>query len=182
MRDIRMIDVKSRVELSESISTLKETSKDDHDDNNVEYMTTSELSAVNFDLVKKKYKEILFLPEAPKSCDALYYNESEEDYLIEFKNGKVDKRDVEQKIFESLLVLTDIVNQNISYTRENLSFILVYNKTKNPKMFILSNISNKANKKPNALTLERFRRLYFKDVYTVSKEEFETRFVKNWSK
>jgi hypothetical protein len=193
-----MIDVKSISILNESISTLKETSKDDHEDKNrnIEYMTSSELSAVNFDKVKDEYIKDLSVPEALKSCDALYYNNSKEDYLIEFKNGKVGKQDIRLKITESLLVLTDIINQDISYTRKNLSFILVYNETKYPltvdekckiqdsqsREYIGKSVSEKAKDEFIRFNLSRFKRLYFKDVYTVTKDEFETRFVKNWSK
>ena len=98
-------------------------------------MTNSELNAVNFDLVKDKYIEDLSVPEKPKSSDAFYASNSGEMYLIEFKNGSISRKvksDARLKIVESLLILTDILGVNLSYTRQNLSFILVYNENKNP--------------------------------------------------
>lgn len=37
----------------------------------------------------------------------------------------------DNKIYDSLLIFNDIVHQNISFYRENLYFILVYNESKN---------------------------------------------------
>ena len=181
-----MIDVKSIEILYSSTCSLKETSKSDHDGGNDSYMTNSELNVVGFDLVKEKYIKTLSVPEIPKSSDALFYvNNSGEMYLIEFKSGKMDQKeifDVRLKIFDSLLMLTDILNKGISYTRHNLCFLLVYDETKNPssRTEIGKHYLRKARKKYIRFDLERFKKLYFKDVFTVTKDDFENDFVKKW--
>ena len=193
-----MIDVKSMGILNDSVCPLRETSKYNYGGNDF-YMTNSTLSVVNFDLVKDRYIETLSVPETPKSSDAFYVDNSEEMYLIEFKSGKMDTKkifDVRLKIFDSLLMLTDILNRGISHTRLNLSYVLVYNETKNPftkdekyglqisqsRINIGKYFSKKGKKKFVRFSLERFERLYFKDVFTVTEEEFENDFVKIWSK
>ena len=76
-------------------TTLKETSKDNHDGNDI-YMTESTLNVVNFDEVKLEYVRGLGVPETPASIDALFLDNFGEYYFIEFKNGYIDRK----KIFE----------------------------------------------------------------------------------
>ena len=197
MKDTLMIDVYSSAILNESKCTLRETS---YDEDSSYYMTNSEINVVFFDRAKEKYAEKLQLKEKqPMSVDALHTDNSGKMYLIEFRNRKMDrksKREVNQKIFESLLILTDELCKNISCTRQNLSFILVYNETKNPSNEIENStlqdnqsrnkigkyISKKAKEDYIRFGLKRFKRLYFKDVYTVTEDEFENDFVRNWEK
>ena len=54
------------------LSTLQEISIDDHEKDNVQYMTDSQRMAVNFDKVKEEYISNLSLVEVPKSNDALF--------------------------------------------------------------------------------------------------------------
>jgi hypothetical protein len=195
MRDILMINVKSIKIFSEAICSLRKTSKDNHDSNDF-YMTNSALSVNNFDLVKDKYIRELSLSEHPKSSDAFYVSNSGKMYLIEFKNGKVDRNEVLIKIFDSLLILTDILSENISYTRQNLSFILVYNETNNPytekekdevqvsrsRTYIGERISKLGKENFIRFNLKRFEKLYFKDVLTLTDDDFENYLKNNWSK
>jgi len=196
-----MIDVKTIPILNSSICSLKETSKDDHDGVD-RYMTNSVLDVVNFDTVKKQYIEALStqglkISESPASNDAFYANNGEM-YFIEFKAGTMSKRktyEVRRKIFDSLLILTDIINVGVSCTRQNLSYILVYNEKKNPltqaerdelqvspsrtkiaKYFV----GTKGQGNFIRFDLQRFEKLYFKNVFTVTQQEFEDDFVKNW--
>ena len=138
----KMSDMVTKVKeiniLKNEITSLKETSKylKDQEDRADYYMAASMLEVVNFDSVKSKYVEKLAVPETPTSVDAFYVASDGNMYLIEFKSGGLAKRkivEVKLKIFDSLLLLTDILQCNISETREQLNFILVYNETKNPK-------------------------------------------------
>ena len=162
-------------------------------------MTNSMLDAVNFDAVKNKYieqltKQGIKISDTPKSNDAFFVSGDGYMYFIEFKNGKIDNGEVRTKIFDSLLILTDIIEAGISYTRQNLNYILVYNETKNhtkPKgeelqyspsrtKFAEHLIEKKAKKKFIRFNLEKFEKLYFKNVFTVTSEKFESDFVKKW--
>ena len=174
--------------LSENKDFLKELSKDDSDKNNIEYVTDSMISATNFDLVKRLYANNLGLSEeAVSSADALI-EPNDILTLIEFKNGKVNNRDIKDKAIDSLLILSDIISKGISYTRENLDFIVVYNESKNPlpnqytkgmvrespaRMAISKYFLQKGGKEIVLFDLERYKKLYFRDIHTYTQEEFQ---------
>ena len=70
-------------------TTFKETSKDDSDINNIVYMTNSDLTVTNFDLVKTTYISSLNLSKINvASVDALVQKDDIV-YFIEFKNGVI---------------------------------------------------------------------------------------------
>lgn len=108
---------------------LKKTS---YDKTNKIYMTDSSIEVVDFDKVKEEYCSPLKLNEPPKSCDALYLKENKV-FLIEFKNGIVNTFDVRKKIYDSILLFTDLTNCGISQTRKDIEYILVYDREKNSK-------------------------------------------------
>ena len=100
-------------------ATLKETSWD-KDGENPGYMTDSEIHVINFDKVKKSYIKDMGLSCTPCSNDALYIGEDEKAYFIEFKNGLVDNKtvyNIYNKIYDSLLIFNDIIQENISFCR-----------------------------------------------------------------
>ena len=129
-----MIDVDSIPLLNSCLSTLKEVSKDDSND---EFMTNSLVQVVNFDSAKSRYVENLEtkLNDTPASVDALHCDPSGISTFIEFKNGNLDGaryREIHRKVRDSLLLLGDIAKLHIGDTRTNMDFILVYNEQKNP--------------------------------------------------
>ena len=93
------------------------------------------------------------------------------------------------KIYDSLLIFNDIVGENISFCRKNLYFILVYNEGKNScendkvgqqdssKAIISKYVHNKAKKKFVRFGLDRFEKIYFKEVFTYTEYEFEKIFL-----
>ena len=129
-----MIDFNEYSILKDNMSTLRETSLDDHDPNSIAYMTNSDRGAVNFDNVKRKYVENLHLHEEPKSNDALFINDMGKLVFVEFKNDFMDgqkKFAVRKKIYDSIIILTDILNVGVSHLRDNMEYILVYNESVN---------------------------------------------------
>ena len=192
MTDLNEIDI-----FRHNKATLKETSKDIHNGSDI-FMTMSTLSVVNFDTVKEDYIRDLGVPETPASNDALYLSDDGEYYFIEFKNGYIDRNkiyEIRLKIFDSLLIFTDIISKSISFTRKNMNYVLVYNEERNvseeinrgiqasPSREKISRhyIENKAGKKYIRFNLERFEQLYFKGVYTYNQECFENKFVSKYS-
>lgn len=174
-----------------NISTFKETSYD-KDGKTPGYMTDSEILVVNFDKVKEKYIKGLRLSSTPCSNDALYIGDDKKIFFIEFKNGIMDKHrifKVHYKIYDSLLMFNDITNENISFCRQNMYFILVYNEERchfgshgqkqedSSKAIISKFIHDKANKKFVQFGLERFEKMYFKEVFTYTQSEFENKFL-----
>ena len=90
-------------------------------------MTESQIEAVNFDKFKTKYTNDLRLSEeCAASADALLQTDTGLAF-VEFKNGKVNNRNVKDKIRDSLLLFCDFTQKTISYTREHVDFIVVYN-------------------------------------------------------
>ena len=174
----------------DNLSSLKEISKDDSDKSNIQYMTKSLLEVINFDEVKKKYINSLGLSEDnASSVDGILEIGDRVDF-IEFKNGKMknEKRNVKDKIRDSLLMFCDITEKQICDTREQVEFILVYNQEKNPvhgrvvseeiqesysRIEIAKYFSKKAKKEFIRFDLEKFKKLYFRDVHTYSEEEFK---------
>ena len=120
--------------LKNNMSTLKETSIDYHDKEHISYMTNSSRSAVNFEGVKSEYIKHLNLSENPKSNDALFISDGNDLVFVAFKNGFMDsakKFAVRKKIYDSVIILTDILNMGISNLKDHMQYILVYNETVN---------------------------------------------------
>lgn len=168
--------------------SLKELSKDDSDNRNVQYMTESTITAVDFDKVKRSYVNSLGISEDnAASVDGISYT-TEAIAFIEFKNGSVNNRNVKDKVRDSLLIFCDITKKDIEYTRQNAEFVLVYNEAKNPlpnqytkgvvqsapsRTYISKRFAQMGKQEFILFDLERYKNLYFRDVHTYSKEEFE---------
>ena len=172
---------------TENSSTLKETS---YDNKNRKYMIDSSLEVIDFDKVKEKYSLEIGLKEIPKSCDALYTLD-DTIFFIEFKNGKVEVFDIRKKIYDTILIFTDLVECGISETRKKVEYILVYDKEKNKTSksygdykknniiesesynLISMGISKLANQEIIKFKIGDFQNYLLKDVHTYTKEEFE---------
>ncbi len=176
-----------------NLSSFRETSKDT-DSGSVKYMTQSEIEVIHFDKVKDDYIKGMKLSVTPCSNDALYVHRDGKLYFVEFKNGVMKKDkvyNVYQKIYDSLLILNDIIGENISFCREHLNFILVYNEKKNPceteayedsvKARIGKYFAGKAGRPYVRFDLGRFQKIYFKEVFTYTESEFEKLFLSGLS-
>ena len=120
--------------LERNQKTLRELSRDTNDKGGSFYMTGSDMLAVDFDKVKEIYERKNGTSgQNASSVDALIY-EGDNIYFVEFKNGdmKTQKAKVKEKLRDSLLIFGDITHRNISFTRQNSEFVLVYNEEKNP--------------------------------------------------
>lgn len=181
--------------------SLKKASEDS-DGKNPGYMTESEMEVINFDKVKDSYIRGMKLSKTPCSNDALYFAENGKIYFIEFKNGFMTPKkvyEVYNKIYDSLLIFNDIVGKTISFCRENVYFILVYNESNNhgkngdeeqdaskkdeaekqdsAKSQIAKHIHKKAKRKFERFGLKRFEKIYFKEVYAYTEMEFKEFFI-----
>ena len=191
--------------------SLEKTSLDDRDNVTKEYMTHSQLQVCAFDDVKKWYvrEKIPFANPNPKSNDALYFEE-DACFFIEFKNGRITDQvnfEINKKIYDSLFILFDLkytdkkgkVVDAISYTRENMTYILVYNEqnyleygpTKQTKLgedgqrvsqshhrdLLYKSMRKLAQEEFILFGLDQFQNYLFKHVYTFTEKEFEQNFV-----
>ncbi len=194
MKGGRMINISDYPILKNNICTLKDTSVDKRDSRVVMYMTDSSRSAVNFDKVKEEYIRPLKLNEVPKSNDALMEDGKGKLIFIEFKNGYMDRAKqfaVRKKIYDSVLIFTDIVSVGISSMRKCMEYILVYNENvneKNPDIIeekkrhvqssasfdsFAKGVSGLAGEEYVCFGVKLFEKYCFKKVHTYTEKEFE---------
>lgn len=172
MQKIRINDYK---QLKQYQCTMQETSKDTSK-NPVQFMTLCSYKVVNFDRVKTNYLNELGLSEEnAHSVDALWEN-NDEIYMIEFKNGKIENRNIEQKARDSVLIFNSITKQQIDYTRKYMSFILVYNEKENNIGFRERKalaIAEKGKVDYTMWGLGKLRGFCYHRVYAMDRERFE---------
>lgn len=203
-------------ELKECKSTLKELS---YDDKNKIYMIESNIEAIDFDKVKEIYvsNNLKNVNPNPKSNDALHFSEDGIWTFIEFKNGVINNSvnfEINKKIYDSLSILFDInfdnseieFKNNISFTRKNMNYILVYNEQKyNEKSktgqtkdgirrqkeclqfsrsrdTLKRSLLNLAGKNFILFGLDQFKGYFFNEVNTYTKDEFEENFIRKYEK
>lgn len=163
----------------DNLSTFSIVSKDTA--HNVSMINDMTIPVYNFDDIKKKYKVRCSMHSDPCSCDALYIDDNQI-VFIEFKNGKVDRHNIIRKLYDSLMILFDKgmglqwrrkdYEANISYSRMNISFILVCRRERNPSRIIHGHLARRAD-----FGLGVLRGYLFHDVKVYPPEEFERYFL-----
>ncbi len=160
-----------------NLKSLKYCSFDDNGD----FMTSLEILSIWFDNVKKQYFENFGLSyQTSQSVDSIFITENTV-VFIEFKNGKVGNiaKDVKGKAKDSLLIFNDLTNTTLSFSRDNIIYVVVYNESKNPKLSKTSSknriseyLSNKSNEERIYFDLTKYKKAYFKDIHTYNEQEF----------
>lgn len=178
------------------------------------YMTQSMMQVCQFDKVKEWYigNKIPMSNPNPKSNDALFFNK-DSSFFIEFKNGKIDNRvnfEINKKIYDSMFILFDLkycavngeVVDSISYSREHMEYILVYNEAEYVKNGATSQTNEGIKRQENSsrlqaphrtrlyktmrglakkelilFGLDQFKNYIFKDVHTYTEVEFQKNFI-----
>ena len=115
-------------EMQKTVNTLKQTSYDSAND---DYMSNIDYQVIDFDKVKDKYLKSLDGGPCQKclSNDALF-QVGDQWYFIEFKNGVITIQiddEIKTKIYDSLLIFLEIIDEHIDYSREKVNYILVFN-------------------------------------------------------
>lgn len=181
---------------AQCLTTLDKCSYDNA--NNV-FMTNDSRPAVNFDKVKAVHVQSLGLTTEsyPDSNDAIIQKKDGKYVFIEFKNGKIVrnksndttvKAEIQYKLMEkcydSVLLLSDIIKKDISWMRENIEYVLVYNEQKNTfspsnldsveQSFkvISDNVFSLAGMKEILFGVGKFKKFIFNDVHTYTEKEF----------
>jgi hypothetical protein len=163
--------------------TLEKASEDINKDPAERFMTSCKKTVVNIDKFKNDFVKNMRLNQAPMSCDALCMVSPGEFFLIEFKNGTIDdlkNYEIKVKIFETLLILTERLDKTIQFTRDHVTFILVYNEEAAQKFYIHKEVFSHTTDFKIDMGLGRFEKIYFKSVNVYSKAEFETHFVSQY--
>ena len=180
-----MTDPSSIDALTSNVKTLHDISSDNA---NSEYMTESTFPAVDFDGAKDSYS--LKCGGSTRGCrsnDALVILEpGKQNFIfIEFKNGCISSsRELEKirsKIAESLLIFNDMLGENLSFDREHINYILVYNQSKNSSfeqdrgsyLTKMVTILGKYSKMDYLIKGFDHYRLFFNKVQTLNEIEFK---------
>lgn len=161
------------------IETVSEMSKDQ----DVPFVE-SDFKGINFDKITAQYFINNRIGDATgeKKNQGSYPGKSNDsvveyknmDYFVEFKNTMDPrKKELYGKIRDSMLVYLDIIDEKLSYARENVGYILVFQIDKGfPK--IEKGIRNLAKQEMEYASIRtNCKGLYFKDVLFMSAEEFE---------
>lgn len=161
------------------IETVSEMSKDQ----DVPFVE-SDFKGINFDKITAQYFLNNRVGDATgeKKNQGSYPGKSNDsvveyknmDYFVEFKNSMFPKKkDLYRKIRDSMLVYLDIIDEKLSYARENVGYILVFQKDKGfPK--IENGLKNLAKQEMEYASIStNCKGLYFKDVLFMSEEEFK---------
>ncbi len=169
-------------------TTMREASLDDAKG---VYLTDScsgeidytKIQVIDFDDVKDAYCGSLQIKgDYPCSNDALFCSVQDRLVFVEFKNGAVSKFNLSRKMYDSILILTDVLQKGISYTRENVEYVLVCREKildkeeAQDREEIKNHISQKALSEGYELIsfgLERFKGYLLKDVHTYTPSQFE---------
>lgn len=164
------------------ICTLKRTSLDESKSIN---MCESTLKVVNFDKIPNEYCRGKGWSNVPKSNDALYIGEDGSWYFVEFKNGSIHKSELYRKLYDSVIMLIELeIIPDLNYAREHISYILVYNSNKYPKIQESANrsetfsyIVKRAKMEEKLFDIDKFEKYILKETHTYSKEQFIKNFV-----
>lgn len=200
--------------IDEMQDSIKEAS---YDKEHTEYMTESMMQVCQFDKVKEWYiaNKIPLANPNPKSNDALYFHD-DASFFVEFKNGKIDNRvnfEINKKIYDSMFILFDLkycdkrgdMVDSVSYTREHMEYILVYNEeqykksgdTTQGKEGLARQESRDSSQSPHRTQLykamrhlakkelilfglDQFKNYLFKDVHTYTETEFHKNFIEKY--
>lgn len=180
-----MINLSQADIFNDNLKTLHDAS---YDKDNNQYMTNSTFPAIDFDDVKLSYvlSNSTISSANMRSNDALVILDSVNGkfLFIEFKNGDIQsnhkKEEIRCKITESLLIFNDIINETLTFDRNSVNYILVYNKGNNPKFQdqrtssltkIATSIGATANMTYLINGFDRYR-AYFHDIKTINETEF----------
>lgn len=177
-----------KIHYNDCIATLKETSIDTSKASEV-YMTDSNSFVINFDKFLEVYFKSINGPKTkiPASVDALCKLDTKWCF-IEFKNGVINGKqrvNLSEKIGHSILVVLRNEDMKVCTLCESGIFVLVYNENVNKKLpdsisrnELANYLLTKADDRIIRFGLDKFKNIYFEDVYTLSIEEFAS-FIEN---
>ncbi len=182
-----MLDLKNYPELNHWI-TMREASLDDAKgifltDSCPGKVDYAGIKVIDFDAVKDMYCMNLQIEEGyPCSNDALFLSIQDKLVFVEFKNGAVNQYNLSRKMYDSILILTDILQKGISYTREAVEYVLLCKEEmldkeiKQDREKIRNHINRKARSEGHefiSFGLRRFKGYLLKDVHTFTPSQFE---------
>lgn len=110
--------------------TVSECSKDT---TNQRVLVNSDVKVVNFDKVKEYYRDENNLDSTPSSADSLLLSPEGQEVFVEFKAGGVNEKDLLTKIYDSVIIYSNLMNQSPKCLSDKGTFIVVYDKEREKK-------------------------------------------------
>ena len=154
--------------------TLKELSCNDEKID----MTNSLNKAISGDELKRLYTKNFKFSDILSSVDAIYKFFNNNIYLIEFKSGKIDKKNIYKKAYDTFITLRELeIIKDLNYSINYVLYILVYNKKVDEKIKNLHNIDNHVyrltiDNYKNKSLFDDFGQYLFKESFACLKEDF----------
>ncbi len=177
----------SLINIEKYKGSLKQASLDDKNNESLIIDDTPDVLYILDDIAKEIAKNMEI--DTPSSCDSVAVK-GEDIYLIEFKNRDYknitsnDKRDIRKKAYQSreLLLSTFLCDKTIQYIAEHVHLWVVFKSMENESESfgkIVQKFNRYANgEKPEIkCKLGFFEGTFYKEIRTMSKDEFETRYV-----
>lgn len=150
--------------------TYSDVSVDDSDKNNPVPIVDENLPIINFDKVKEQHGADRGYTDDYESNDALFVDDDNNLYFIEFKRGKAKREDLRTKSSESLLIAMDLgIISSLEDSRQRVEYLFV---TPNHSLEKLHQYS--ANKLPKLILSQRW---LFKDIHAYTPREFRQIFL-----
>ena len=167
--------------LKQYFSDLEIISDTSKNDGGTIRVSSSAIKVINGDTLQKEYYNKLVLKlktgkvNPPKSVDALYIDENNEIYFIEFKTGKsknISSDELKLKSVETLLSFMDICKVDRDFARKYITYVVAHS---------LDSAFDNLQEEIGKFRLNRLKGIYFKNVITLKGAEFDKYIKKhNW--
>lgn len=162
---------------------ITEVSKSDK-----ENFIESDIEIINFDKVKEVYCNERKLNEVPSSNDGLYISKDKKVIFIEFKNAKAEvikEYDLGKKNYDSVCILSDILDISIRELRRRTKYVLVYSSEKNSIIDFGEALLKKnsppnnelESKKKNCFGQKKFLNYLYYAVEAINDKEFKEKYL-----
>lgn len=162
---------------------ITEVSKSDK-----ENFIESDIEIINFDKVKEVYCNERKLNEVPSSNDGLYISKDKKVIFIEFKNAKAEvikEYDLGKKNYDSVCILSDILDISIRELRRRTKYVLVYSSEKNSIIDFGQALLKKnsppnnelESKKKNCFGQKKFLNYLYYAVEAINDKEFKEKYL-----
>ena len=176
-------DNEELLNLEEFKEKISEVSKSDK-----ESFIDSDIKIINFDKMKEYYYTNKKLKEAPSSNDGLYISKDKKVIFIEFKNAKAEvikEYDLGKKNYDSVCILSDILDISIRELRRRTKYVLVYSSEKNSIIDFGQALLKKnsppnnelESKKKNCFGQKKFLNYLYYAVEAINDKEFKEKYL-----
>lgn len=176
-------NIEELLDLEKFKEKISEVSKSDK-----EIFIDSDIEIINFDKIKEEYYINKKIEKAPSSNDGLYISKNKKMIFIEFKNTKsevIKEYDLGKKNYDSVCILSDILNISIRELRKNTKYLLVYSLEKNSiidlgQAFLRQSTpstNDLDSKRKNCFGQKKFLNYLYSNIEALNDKEFRNKYL-----